>query len=117
ALIRSERDLHRLLVVNLVMAGVFALLGVVRAIEGPTFLNPQVLAPELTTLGRLTRVAPISGSLVTIPTCVFVRGVWFGWYMVLPWLLGLGRVGCLLLHTRRGRKAASVSIAVCAAGI
>jgi len=117
ALIRSERDLHRLLVVNLVMAGVIALLGVMQTIEGPTFLNPQVLAPELTALGRLTRVAPISGTLVTIPTSVFVSGGRFGWYMVLTWLLGLGSVGYFLLHTRRGRKTAFVSIAVMAAGI
>ncbi len=117
AVIRSERDLHRLVVSNLIIAGVIALLGVIQAIEGPTFLNPQVLAPELQNLGRLTRTAPISGSLVFVPTSVFVSGGRFGWYMVLTWLLGLGSVGYLLLRTRRGRKTAFVSIAVMAAGI
>src|SRR3989442_14643024 len=99
------------------MAGAIALLGAVEAIEGPTFLNPQLLAPELTALGRLTRVPPISGTLVTIPTSVFVGGGRFGWYMVLTWLLGLGSVGYFLLRTRRGRKTAFVSITIMAAGI
>src|SRR5207245_11229224 len=44
ALIRSERDLHRLLVVNLVMAGVVGLVGVGRGVGGADFLNPQGLA-------------------------------------------------------------------------
>ncbi len=101
ALLRTEADLKKFLALNLVLGGIIALLGIVQAILGVDFLNPQVLAPELQNLGRLTRQAPISGELVPVPTSVFVSGGRFSWYLILAWILVMGSQGYLLLRGNR----------------
>lgn len=103
ALLRSEMDLHRLLVLNLALAGIIALLGVIQAIVGPDFLNPAVLAPELRELGRMYRFAPISGARLLRPNSVFVSDGRFASFLLLMWLLGLAAGSYLLPRARRGR--------------
>ncbi len=102
ALLRSEKDLNMFLMVGVALGTMIAALGIVQAIRGPDFLNPQVLAPELRTLGRLTREAPISHELVHIPTSVFVSSGRFSWYLIFVWIFTMGTLGYLLL--RRGRR-------------
>ncbi|MGH9679310.1 MAG: hypothetical protein ACRD4Y_05120, partial [Candidatus Acidiferrales bacterium] len=103
AIIEKEDDLRRFLVFNMAIAGVIALLGIIQSIVGLSFLNPQVLAPDIEELGNLTRVAPISGVLVSRPTSVFVSDGRFASYMVLMFIVGLGTGGYLLLRARKGR--------------
>ena len=47
ALIRSDEDLRKFLVLNVAFSGFIAALGITQAILGNTFLNPAKLAPEL----------------------------------------------------------------------
>ncbi len=117
ALLRSEMDLHRLLVLNVALAGIVALVGVIQAIVGPDFLNPAVLAPELAGLGRAYRSAPISGTAFLRPNSVFVSDGRFSSFLLLMWLLGLGAAGYLLPRTRGGRKLVFAGIALVAAAI
>ena len=112
ALIRTEKDLQRILVFNMGLAGVIALLGIVQSIVGPTFLNPQVLAPELRPLGLLTRMSPISMESVYRPTSVFVSDGRFAWFLIMMWIVGLGAASYLLLRVRQGRKIVFLGIAV-----
>lgn len=116
AIMQTEEDLRRFLVFNMGLAGIIALLGIVQSIVGLDFLNPATLAPELETLGRLTRVSPLTGVLVARPTSVFVSDGRFAAYMVLMFIVGMGTAGYLLLRSTRGRTVVFLSIALCAVG-
>lgn len=117
ALIRDDEDVRKFLVFNLFVASVIALLGIVQAIRGPTFLNPQELAPELRELGTLKRTAPISGVTLTLPTSAFVSTGRYGSYLILACILGVGAAAYLLLYTKRGRTTVFASIALIAVAI
>jgi hypothetical protein len=114
AIIETEEDLRRFLVINMGIAGIIGLLGIIQSIVGFTFLNPEVLAPDLKELGSLTRRSPISGLLVTRPTSVFVSDGRFASYMVLMFIVGAGAAGYLLMRTRKGRLIVFLSIALSA---
>lgn len=101
-LLRHERDLRRFVWVNLGLGGLIALLGIIQAIRGLDFLNPQILAPEIENLGRLSRMSPISRELLVAPPSVFVSAGRFAWYLILVWIMTLGALCYLLL--RRGRR-------------
>jgi hypothetical protein len=116
AIIETEEDLRRFLIVNMGLAGIIALLGIIQSIVGLTFLNPEVLAPDLEVLGNLTRRAPISGVLVARPSSVFVSDGRFASYTVLMFIVGAGAAGYLLMRTRKGRFVVFLSIALLAVG-
>ena len=116
AIIEKEEDLRRFLVINMGLAGIIAMLGIIQSIVGLTFLNPAVLAPDLEVLGNLTRRAPISGVLVARPTSVFVSDGRFASYMVLMFIVGAGSAGYLLMRSRKGRLVVFLSIALSAVG-
>src|SRR5580704_15107736 len=56
-LIRTDRDLQKFLMVNAILAGGIATLGIFQAILGNTFLNPEKLDPNLEHLGNLSKVS------------------------------------------------------------
>jgi len=116
AIIEKEEDLRRFLVFNMAVAGIIALLGIIQSIVGLTFLNPQVLAPDIEQLGNLTRYAPISRVLVSRPTSVFVSDGRFSSYMILMFIVGLGTAGYLLLRARKGRGIVFTAIGLTAVG-
>ena len=116
-LLRTEKDLHRFLLANVGLAGLVAVLGIIQAILGPSFLNPPVLAPELRTLGHLYRYAPESGERFYRPTSVFVSDGRFAWYLILAWILSFGAAGYVLLRTRLGRSLIFLCIALVTAAI
>jgi hypothetical protein len=102
ALLRTERDLRKLLVANLLLGGVIALLGIIQGVVGlHSFLTPADMPDDLKALGQLTRVAPISGLEVERVTSVFVSDGRFSSYLNLVFMLGLGAAGYLLLKRRR----------------
>jgi hypothetical protein len=103
ALVRTDEELRKLLVVNVGLAVVIAGLGITQALLGHSFLNPTVLAPELRELGELDRISPISGQVLSLPTAVFVSTGRFAGFLILAFILVAGTAGYLLLHTRRGR--------------
>ena len=116
AIIENEEDLRRFLVFNMGIAGVIALLGIVQSIVGLSFLNPSELAPELADLGNLTRMAPISGALVSRPTSVFVSDGRFAAYMVLMFIVGLGTTGYMILRSRKGQWIVLAGVGLTAVG-
>lgn len=116
ALIRSAKDLEEFLVYNLALGLLIASLGIIQSIIGLKFLNPVALAPELETLGNLTRYSPLTHQAVPQPTSVFVSTGRFASYLILLVILALGAQAYLLLTNRRRAAYAffAVGIAVVA---
>jgi hypothetical protein len=98
ALIETEADLYRFLVINMLLAIAISGLGIAQSILGAKFLNPTVLAPDLKELASLHRVAPISGAVVYRATSVFVSDARFASYLVMIWCVALGATGYLFLR-------------------
>ena len=117
ALIRSDEDVQRFLKVNMVLAGIISLLGIIQAIVGASFLNPRVLAPEIRELSSVYRYSPITGLVVYRPSSVFVSDGRFAWYLTLAWIIGLGAVGYLVLRRRRGQTVIFVCTALVAVAV
>jgi hypothetical protein len=102
ALLRTEKDLRKLLVANVLLGGIIAFLGIVQGVAGlDSFLTPANMPADLKALGHLTRVAPISGLTLERVTSVFVSDGRFSSYLNLVLILGLGTVGYMLLKRRR----------------
>ncbi len=104
ALIRNDEDLRKFLVINLGLAGVIAVIGIIQAMVGHSFMNPAHLAPELQDLGELDRYTPLTNQLVSIPSSIFVSAGRYSLYLVLAFVLAVGSAGYLLLHTTKNRK-------------
>jgi hypothetical protein len=117
ALIRSDDDLKRFLILNMSLAAVIASLGIIQAIIGPSFLNPRILAPDILELSTLYRYSSTTGQSLYRPNSVFVSDGRFALFMLLAWLLGLGAAGFLLLKRWRGQFFVLCSIALIAAGV
>jgi hypothetical protein len=104
ALVSTVADLRRLLIFGILVAAAVAGLGVTQGIVGHEFLSPATLAPELEGLGRLNRVAPTSGVIVTAPSSVFVSRGRFASYMIMMFVLTVGLIGYHLIRPiQRGR--------------
>ncbi len=103
-LIRTEQDLQKLLVANVILAGVIGGLGIAQAILGNSFLNPVMFAPELQGLGDLSKVSPLSGQVFSLPASVFVSSGRFATYLAAAFPLVMGTAAYLILHTRKYRK-------------
>jgi hypothetical protein len=114
ALLRRERDLHRFLVVNMGLAAVIALVGIMQTIVGLDFLNPHSGA-DIEYLSHLVRVSP-SGQFVSRPPSVFVSDGRFARYMIIALILALGTAGYLLLRSGRGRKLVFLALALVSVG-
>jgi hypothetical protein len=104
ALIRNDEDLRKFLTTNAVFAGVIAVLGLIQAVVGNTFLNPAVMAPDLRDLEDLQKTTPLSGQMFSLPSSVFVSSGRYSNYLIVAFILLMGSAGYLLLNTLRGRK-------------
>jgi hypothetical protein len=104
ALVRSDEDLRKFLVANAVLAGLIASLGIIQAVVGHSFLNPEHLAPELQDLGELDKISPLSNQMFSLPDSVFVSTGRFAGYLIVAFILVLGTAGYLLLYTKRNRN-------------
>jgi hypothetical protein len=105
AFLRTELDLRRFLIVNMIPAGVIALIGILQSIIGLDFLNPRnsTDVSDYVDLSHLIRATP-SGLAVPRPPSVFISDGRFAQYILLSFILGLGTVGYLLLRGKGGRK-------------
>lgn len=117
AFARNEEDLRRFLVVNAWIAAVIGAVGIIQAIHGNSFLNPEVLAPELRNLGDLNKVTPISAQVFNLPDSVFVSTGRFGAYLILAFIVAVGAAGYLLLYSKRGRKIIFATIGILGAAV
>jgi len=112
ALVRSDEDLRKFLVLNAGLAAVINGLGIAQAILGQQFLNPQNLAPELEELGNLNKVSPLSHQVLYLPDSVFVSSGRFALFATASVILVLATAAYLLLSAQRGRKLVFVSLGV-----
>jgi hypothetical protein len=110
ALMRREQDLHKFLVVNMGIAAVIAMVGIIQAIFGADILNPHSGA-DIEELSHLVRRTS-SGVAVTRPCSVFVSDGRFAYYILLAIILGLGASGYLFLRAKRGRAVVFSALAV-----
>jgi hypothetical protein len=112
ALIRTDEDLRKFLVVNAALAGIIAALGITQAIMGHSFLNPSNLAPELRELGELDKASPLTNQIFSLPSSVFVSAGRLANYLILASILLIGSSGYLLLYTRKSRRLVFVVTAI-----
>ena len=112
ALIRSDEDLRKFLVLNAGLSGLIAALGIAQAIIGNSFLNPTKLAPELQDLGNLEKSTPLTNQIFSLPDSVFVSSGRFALFLILAFILALGASGYLLIGNLRGRKMVFIAIGV-----
>ena len=117
ALIRTDQDLRRFLIVVLLVAAVVSGLGIIQAVVGPQFLNPATLAPEIRELAALDKVTPISRQVLHLPSSVFVSSGRYSQYLILSIVLALGAAGYLLLQGGRGRWFVFTSLGVIAVAV
>jgi hypothetical protein len=110
-LIRTDQDLRKFLMANVVLAGVIGGLGIAQAILGNSFLNPATLAPELQDLGDLSKLSPLSGQVFSLPASVFVSSGRFATYLIVAFILVMATAAYLILHTKRYRKLVFVVLA------
>lgn len=104
ALIRGERDLHRFLIVFMILAVVISGLGIVQGIVGPQFLNPPTLQNDIRALSSLEKMTPLTNEMFYLPCSVFVSNGRFGLYLILAVIVGLGAAGYFVLASLKGRK-------------
>src|ERR1019366_4642654 len=102
AMLRKEDDLRRFLVVNMFLAAVISLVGILQIIVGLDFLTPSGMA-DIDELGHGVRMTQ-AGLRVVRPPSVFVSDGRFANYLVLAFIMGLGDGGFMLLRSGRGRK-------------
>jgi hypothetical protein len=116
SLIDCEGSLRRFFRVNLRLMIVIIALGIVQAIMGHTFLNPEVMGEDIRALSQSYRESPITGLIAYRPTSVFVSAGRFADFLIVTWLVVFGFSGYLLLRQRRGRLFTFLTLAVAAAG-
>lgn len=104
ALIRSDSELRKFLLVNAGLAIVISGIGITQAIVGNSFMNPRVLAPELQELGDLNKMTPLTNQVFNLPDSVFVSSSRFAWFLIMAFIIVLGAAGYLLLRGSEGRK-------------
>ena len=80
AMLRKEDDLRRFLVVNMVLAAVISLVGIIQTIIGLDFLNPHGVA-DIDELGHMDAIHA-SGIAVLRPPSVFVSDGRFSAYLM-----------------------------------
>lgn len=111
ALIRNERDLHRFLLVFMILAVMISGLGIIQGIVGPQFLNPPTLQNDIRELGSLEKITPLTNQVFFLPCSVFVSTGRFGLYLILSVIVGLGTAGYFVLSSLRGRLIAYLGMA------
>lgn len=104
ALLRSEEDLYKILMLNTWIALVIAGLGVAQSVLGLSFLNPTEQASDLRLLSTDIRTTPLSHLHVERPTSVYVSDGRFAEALILFFVLVIGTCGYLLMRGSRGRK-------------
>lgn len=112
ALLRTEEDLRKVLMLNMWIAIVVAGFGVLQSFGGGGFLTPDGMAPELYELSHLVREAPQSHLLAHRATSVFVSDGRFGMFLMLLFILAFGTAGYLLLRTKRGRGVVYLAVGI-----
>lgn len=117
ALIRTERDLQRFLLVFMILAIAISGIGVIQGVVGPTFLNPATLQHDIRELGSLQKVTPLTDQAFYLPSGVFVSSGRFALYLILAVIVGIGTAGYFVLSSSKGRTLTYASIGTIAVAV
>ena len=112
AMMDRPADLDRFLVINIGAGVIIAGLGIAQSVLGVSFLTPDDIAPELYALTHTARESPISHTISTVTTSVFVSSGRFSWFLILFWILIMGSVSYSLLARRAGGKYGFIAMGV-----
>jgi hypothetical protein len=112
ALLPSEADLHKILMLNMWIALIVGGLGVIQTLGGADFLTPTDIAPELYVLSHDVKVSPLTHLQSLRPSSVFVSDGRFELFLDLMFILAFGTASYLMMRTKRGR-----TVAFCAVGV
>jgi hypothetical protein len=110
ALIRTDEDLRKFLVANSAVAVVIASVGIIQAIVGNSFLNPEVLDPRIAELANLDKYTPLGNQAFNLPDSVFVSTGRFGAYLILAFIVVGAAAAYLLLSSAPGRKTVFLAV-------
>jgi hypothetical protein len=104
ALLRNRTDLRKFLVGNAILAMFISGAGIMQAIMGNGFLNPQNITADLVDTVNLEKVAPISGQVLSLPNSIFVSPGRFALYLTLAATLFAGTAGYFLLQSNKAHR-------------
>jgi hypothetical protein len=104
ALLRDRADLRKFLTGNAIMAILISGAGIMQAILGNHFLNPQNITADLVDTVNLEKVAPISGQVLSLPNSIFVSPGRFALYLTLAAALFAGTAGYFLLQSNKAHR-------------
>jgi hypothetical protein len=104
ALLRNRADLRKFLVGNALLAIFISAAGIMQAILGNGFLNPQNITADLVDTVNLEKVAPISGQVLSLPNSIFVSPGRFALYLTLAATLFAGTAGYFLLQSNKAHR-------------
>jgi len=107
----SVKQLRLFIMVNLSLAALVAIIGLIQGIVGLDFLSPRELAPEFVTLGNLVRRAP-TGAEVPRATSVFVSDGRYAFYLLTIFFIGYGSVMYMIANRQRGRLWSIVCLSI-----
>jgi len=103
AILRTDEDLHKILMVNMWIALAVSGFGLLQSFGGGDFLTPKDLAPELYMLSHVQRGTTESGLAFMRASSLFVSDARFAQFLILLFILAVGTAGYLLLRKTRGR--------------
>jgi len=103
AILRTDADLHKLLMLNMWIALIVSGFGLLQSFGGGDFLTPNDISPDLYTLSHVQRGTSESGLAFTRASSLFVSDSRFAQFLILLFILAVGSAGYLLLKTTRGR--------------
>ena len=107
---KTEKDVQRLLSFLSVLILIVAGLGLAQSIIGPSFLNPQTVQDDISSLSTLYRYTS-AGQGAYRATSVFVSSGRFQNFLILSWIISLGYLAYLVVRGIRKRTLAFATVA------
>jgi hypothetical protein len=112
AILRTEEDLHKILILNMWIALIVSGFGLLQSFGGGGFLTPDNIDPELYALSHVTRGEKQLGTYFVRSTSLFVSDGRFGFFLILLFILAFGTAGYLLMRRKRGRMVVFTALGV-----
>jgi hypothetical protein len=114
AILRTEEDLHKILMLNMWIALIVSGFGLLQSFGGGGFLTPDNLDPDLYSLSHVSRGERTLGTYFVRSTSLFVSDGRFAQFLILLFILAFGTAGYLLMRRKRGRLVVFATVGVTA---
>lgn len=112
AMLRTEEDLHKILMLNMWIALIVSGFGLLQSFGGGGFLTPENLDPSLYDLSHVSRGDARYGTEFIRSTSLFVSDGRFSQFLILLFILAFGTAGYLLMRRKRGRVVVFIALGV-----